>query len=86
MFNLRTGSKQGLGLEDVRTVWIAVPPMDDQIKISQFLDKKVKVIKKTIASLKSSISLLREYRAALITAAVTGQIDVRGVAAAEEAA
>ncbi|MFH0967829.1 MAG: hypothetical protein V1862_09130 [Methanobacteriota archaeon] len=50
----------------------------EQISIRQFIAGKTKKIENTYSLISNSISLLQEYRSALISAAVTGKIDVRG--------
>ena len=56
---------------------VAVPPVEEQTTIATFLDKKNTQIDQLIEKTQQSIDLLKEKRAALITAAVTGKIDVR---------
>jgi len=55
-----------------------VPPEDEQRAIAAFLDRETARIDGLIEKIRKSIDLLREYRTALISAAVTGKIDVRG--------
>ncbi len=50
--------------------------VDLQRKVADFLDREMGVFEVIKDRTKASIDRLREYRAALITAAVTGQIDV----------
>ena len=57
------------------------PPMDEQQIIADFLDRETAKIDQLIAKVETAIERLQEYRSALITAAVTGKIDVRGEAA-----
>jgi restriction endonuclease S subunit len=59
---------------------IPVPPLDEQQRIVSYLDEQTAKIDALIAETEMFIELSRERRAALITAAVTGQIDVRGAA------
>lgn len=59
---------------------IAVPPMEEQVRIIAHLDDQVAKINMLIAEAERLIELSKERRSALITAAVTGQIDVRAVA------
>lgn len=54
------------------------PPDTEQRAIADFLDRETAKIDGLIAKVDTAIARLREYRAALITAAVTGQVDVRG--------
>lgn len=59
---------------------VVVPPLEEQQKIADYLDEQTAKIDTLIAETEKFIELSRERRAALITAAVTGQIDVREVA------
>ena len=54
-----------------------VPPVDEQAAIAAFLDRETVRIDVLTEKTKKSIDFLKERRAALITAAVTGKIDVR---------
>lgn len=56
---------------------IPVPPIEEQRRIVEFVNSEVTKTDKLIAETKRFIELSRERRFALITAAVTGQIDVR---------
>jgi len=58
---------------------VAIPPIDEQIEIIEFLTRKTTIIDALINKTVRSIELLKERRATLITAAVTGQIDLREV-------
>jgi len=64
----------------LRIVPVVVPSVEEQRKIAERLDNEGKRIDDLIALTERSIDLLREKRAALITAAVTGKIDVRTAA------
>jgi type I restriction enzyme S subunit len=57
------------------------PPLLEQEAIADFLDRETARIDGMVAKVESAIERLQEYRTALITAAVTGKIDVRGAAA-----
>ena len=59
---------------------VGFPPLEEQIKISQTLDTQLQVFANLKATAERGIDLLRERRQALISAAVTGKIDVRKVA------
>ena len=52
---------------------IPVPPIEEQLKIAKLVEKE----RKLKLAVDKSINLLKEHRTALITAAVTGQIDLR---------
>ncbi|BBC93906.1 restriction endonuclease subunit S [Streptomyces griseofuscus] len=65
---------------DVRSLSLPLPPLDEQRAIVAYLDKQTSKIDTLIAETERFIELARERRSALITAAVTGQIDVREAA------
>ena len=58
---------------------VAIAPKSEQIQIAEFLDNKTNKIDKLANKASEAIDTLNEYRTALITAAVTGKIDVRNV-------
>ena len=53
------------------------PPVDEQDKIIDYLDSTTERIDQIVAKSAQTVEILRERRAALISAAVTGKIDVR---------
>lgn len=57
---------------------IAIPPLEEQLKIVKFIDAEEARITALKVMIVEAIDRLREYRSALISAAVTGKIDVRG--------
>ena len=56
-------------------VWI--PPIPEQRAIAAYLDRETAKTDAAVAEIETSIAHLEEYRTALISAAVTGKIDVR---------
>jgi len=60
---------------------VPVPPIPEQEEIIAFIRKQNTIIQGLIIKVRTSSEKLREYRTALISAAVTGKIDVRGEAA-----
>jgi len=52
-------------------------PINEQKSIASFLDRETARIDALISKVREGIEKLREYRAGLISAAVTGKIDVR---------
>ena len=52
-------------------------PLGEQQAIADFLDRETAKIDRMVAKVETAIERLQEYRTALITAAVTGKIDVR---------
>ena len=64
-----------LSRDELAAVRMVFPDLDRQKRIAAFLDKQTARIDHTVTKVQASIGLLQEYRAALITAAVTGKIE-----------
>ena len=79
------GTKIQLSLDDVRNLPVPVPPVSEQLLIVAFVDSKLEEFGRLKAESLRAIDVLQERRSALISAAVTGQIDVRGFASQEAA-
>ena len=77
----KLGTQLNLNTEIIGDIFLAVPPLSEQEAISQFLDHETAKIDALIAKVQEAIDRLKELRTALISAAVTGKIDVREVAA-----
>jgi type I restriction enzyme S subunit len=74
-----TGTAQfNISSEQVQSCKIAVPPRTEQEEIVAFLKQTLEKFDTLTQTAGSAITLLQERRAALISAAVTGKIDVRG--------
>ncbi|WP_176058987.1 restriction endonuclease subunit S [Paraburkholderia sp. BCC1876] len=58
--------------------WVATPPACEQAEIADFLNRETTKLDTLNDAARHSIDLLKERRSALISAAVTGKIDVRG--------
>ena len=69
-----------IGLGDVKTLMTPVPPLSEQAEIVSFLDSEITALDKLMAESSIVVDLLKERRTALISAAVTGKIDVRHLA------
>ncbi|MEY3226210.1 MAG: hypothetical protein RLZZ536_829, partial [Planctomycetota bacterium] len=63
--------------EQIRNLRIPVPPILEQGAIVNFLDAETAKLNSLTAEAERAIELLQERRTALISAAVTGKIDVR---------
>ena len=64
--------------ENLKNAYLTLPPTkEEQREVLQFLKDKLKEIDDLVAETRNSIELLKEHRSALISAAVTGKIDVR---------
>lgn len=79
------GLKQGLSLENVREAIVLLPSLGEQMEIVHFLDAETARLDALAAEATRAIDLLKERRSALISAAVTGKIDMRQLADREAA-
>ncbi|RKU39062.1 hypothetical protein C6496_03065 [Candidatus Poribacteria bacterium] len=70
-------TRYGLGKASIENLLLPIPPDSEQTQIANFLDQKTQQIDELIAAEQRKIELLKEYRQALISEAVTGKIDVR---------
>lgn len=69
--------KDNLNVEELRRFQVVVPPITEQNKIVSYLSEQNKKIDDLLIECNKAISLMQERRIALISAAVTGKIDVR---------
>ena len=75
---LATGTTRGrMNLVTTENRDIALPPLSEQVAVADFLDCKTAKIDTLVTKIETAIERLQEYRSALITAAVTGKIDMR---------
>ena len=68
---------RGVNICDLKRASIPVPPRVEQEAIAKFLQREAAKIDALIAKVHEGIEKLKEYRTALVSAAVTGKIDVR---------
>jgi type I restriction enzyme, S subunit len=73
-------SQMNLSAGLIRKNKLTVPPLPEQAAIVAFLDDEASTIDGVLVEAGRTVALLQERRTALISAAVTGQIDVRGSA------
>jgi type I restriction enzyme S subunit len=73
----KLGTQLNLNTDTVGSITAGFPPPDEQTTIADFLDAETSKIDTLIAKIETTIERLQEFRTALITAAVTGKIDVR---------
>jgi restriction endonuclease S subunit len=66
-----------LTVKQVSTNPFILPPPPEQRAIAAFLDEETTKLDALVAKVETAIERLQEYRSGLITAAVTGKIDVR---------
>jgi type I restriction enzyme S subunit len=74
---------RGINIFDLKRARVPVPPPAEQDAIADYLDRAMAALDDLRSEAENAIVLLQERRSALISAAVTGKIDVRAVAPAE---
>ncbi len=80
--NIMVGSTfKRVNVEDIRGLIVAMPPAAEQARIAEFVNNEAARLEQLIDTANRAIGLMQERRSALIAAAVTGQIDVRGTVA-----
>lgn len=72
---------KALRMETWTSMVLCVPPESEQYEIASFIEQATIRIDHLIGEAERAITLLQERRAAPISAAVTGKIDVRGIVA-----
>lgn len=78
-FNIEQyGLKEGLSLTHIAEAPLMVPPLAEQVKLIEALENQLGNLDGLTADSELTVELLQERRSALISAAVTGKIDVRG--------
>lgn len=70
-------SQMNLNADIVRKFKVTVPPLSEQKEIASFLEVELPRFDVLLGNAETAINLLKERRTALISAAVTGKIDVR---------
>ncbi|WP_412561849.1 restriction endonuclease subunit S [Winogradskyella sp. MIT101101] len=73
----KTSAQSGVYMSDIMNSICILPPIGEQNKIIEFVEKKRFEIDKTISQVSKEIELLKEYKTTLISDVVTGKIDVR---------
>lgn len=70
---------QNVSAEKYKNLQIPLPPMDEQIIILDYINKKTVEINNNIEKVMKEIDLMTEYRTRLISDVVTGKVDVRDI-------
>jgi type I restriction enzyme S subunit len=68
---------QNISAERYANLWVPMPSLSEQDAILENIRKGMTILDRLVATVTNAIKRLKEYRSALITAAVTGKIDVR---------
>ncbi|MCV2362486.1 restriction endonuclease subunit S [Paucibacter sp. DJ1R-11] len=77
---MQKGGQPNLNTDTVKSIPIPIPDIEEQASLVAYVKEACERIGALSTATESSICLLRERRSALITAAVTGQIDLRETA------
>lgn len=72
------GTQQNIGMGVIENLTIPLPPISEQKAIAQYLSVEVAKINRLTEKALLSIALMQERRSALISAVVTGKVDVTG--------
>jgi len=72
------GLANNLPQSSLLAFWLAIPPEQEQGAIAELINEQIGRIDELIAEGELAVELLQERRSALVSAAVTGKIDVRG--------
>ncbi|MBC3379015.1 restriction endonuclease subunit S [Serratia fonticola] len=75
--NVGFSAQPGIYLGTLANFRLPVPPLNEQLEIVLFCTKKSEYLDSLIVKAQEAITLMQERRTALISAAVTGKIDVR---------
>ena len=80
LISLHGGANKNIHAENIKEIIITFPDsQNEQEKISEFLDKETFKIDNLKLKTETQIEKLHEYRQSLISAVVTGKIDVRNL-------
>lgn len=71
-------AQKQFNIADAIEFWMFKPPLNEQATIAEFVEEQSSIFDDLTAESENSMVLLQERRSALISAAVTGKIDVRG--------
>ena len=77
------GTRKRVSLGDFKATKFVIPSLNDQDNIVDYVHKQCKNMDTLISKSENAVRLIRERRTALISAAVTGKIDVRDWVAPE---
>ena len=78
LLNSKKSAVPGVDRNDVHLIEVALPSLEEQNQIAAYISTAEVRHEQVTKNAESAITRLTEYRSALITAATTGKIDVRG--------
>jgi type I restriction enzyme S subunit len=82
----KAGVNNTFNLSELAALPVVCPSLREQLAVAEYLNHETTTIDRMVEKVEQAIERLQEYRTALITAAVTGKIDVRDVGERSESA
>ena len=73
----KAGVNNTFNQSELNELWVIVPPLEEQKQIAEHIKAESEQLDLVIPAIEKAIDHLNEYRTALISAAVTGKVDVR---------
>ncbi|MBE0421756.1 restriction endonuclease subunit S [Pseudoalteromonas nigrifaciens] len=74
---INTNTQGNVGVNDLKKIKVTLPSLTEQAEIIEYLQTAMNKLDMLVSKSKNTIRLSKERRTALISAAVTGKIDVR---------
>jgi len=71
------GNREGMNFDQISGLIVCIPPKNERLEIIESIKSAIKRFDKLESKSNNAIRLIKERRTALISAAVTGKIDVR---------
>jgi len=75
-FNQQGGGREGLNFQSIKNFFLPLPPITEQKLICEYIEHATTKIATAISLKEQEIEGLKEYKATLINAAVTGKVKV----------
>lgn len=73
--NMGEGVRKILTFSELRKLYIPCPGKEEQLRIANFINKKLNLVENNILNIEKSISILKKYKYSIITQAVTKGLD-----------
>ena len=76
IYETGTANQGNLGIDSIRRTRVQIPPIDEQVEIAEYLDKKCSLIDAEINRKMELIQKMTDYKKSLIYEVVTGKKEV----------
>ena len=73
------GTQENIAMKAIEELPILRPPLEEQIEIANYIDASTYLFDELISKTNNLIEKIKEYRTSLISAIVTGKIDVQSI-------